>query len=220
MPSSLSGRQAMVGYGINVARAGAAGVAGGAGVAGIFGKLGSVTQQAEQPPSGVARGRQPEFGEDDLKPTVIKLNTGTKSGATTTSGGKGRCRAARDHLGRSRLKRPLGRPPSRRRERSSTGEFRNSRRRRGIRLWFRRSRSVSARFQCRLGGSLPGSSTTRTCRERTFGRDRENRNPAGSCSRCTGWVIFEPRLGIQRFQCPDSSKKLHRHFRRAGLRVR
>ena len=85
LPSSLSG-QAMVGYGINVARAGAAGVAGGAGTAGIFSKLGSRTQQAVQPPSDVARGRQPEFGEDDLKPTVIKLNTGSKSGAAATSG--------------------------------------------------------------------------------------------------------------------------------------
>ena len=85
LPSSLSG-QAMVGYGINVARAGAAGVAGGAGTAGIFSKLGSRTQQAVQPPSGVARGRQPEFGEDDLKPTVIKLNTGSKSGASAISG--------------------------------------------------------------------------------------------------------------------------------------
>jgi hypothetical protein len=85
LPSSSYG-QAMVGYGINVARAGAAGVGGGAGVAGIFGKLGSTTKQAEQPPSGVARGRQPEFGEDDLKPTVIKLNTGSKSGASAISG--------------------------------------------------------------------------------------------------------------------------------------
>ena len=85
LPSSLSG-QAMVGYGIIVGRSGAAGVATGAGAAGVFSKLGSRVQQAEQPPSGVARGRQPEFGEDDLKPTVIKLNTGSKSGATATSG--------------------------------------------------------------------------------------------------------------------------------------
>ncbi len=85
LPSSLYG-QAMIGYGINVARAGAAGVASGAGAAGIFSKLGSVTKQAEQPPSAAARGRQPEFDEDDLKPTVIKLKTGSKSGATATSG--------------------------------------------------------------------------------------------------------------------------------------
>ena len=85
LPNSSFG-QAMVGYGINVARAGAAGVAGGAGTAGVFSKLISRTQQTEQPPSGVARGRQPDFGEDDLKPTVIKLKTGAKPGASATSG--------------------------------------------------------------------------------------------------------------------------------------
>ena len=85
LPSSLHG-QALVGYGINVARAGAAGVASGAGAAGIFSKLGSTTKQAEQSPSGAARGRRPDFGEDDLKPTVIKLKTGSKPGVTATSG--------------------------------------------------------------------------------------------------------------------------------------
>jgi hypothetical protein len=33
-----------------------------------------------------ARGRRPDFGEDDLKPTVIKLKTGSKPGVTATSG--------------------------------------------------------------------------------------------------------------------------------------
>ncbi|MCH8922303.1 MAG: hypothetical protein IIA67_04020, partial [Planctomycetes bacterium] len=85
LPSSLSG-QAMVGYGMIVGHSGVVGVATGAGAAGIFSTLGSRTQQLEQPPSSVASGRQPEFSEDDLKPTVIKLNTGSKSGATATSG--------------------------------------------------------------------------------------------------------------------------------------
>ena len=84
LPNSSYG-QAMVGYGINVARAGSAGVAGGAGVAGIFSKLGSTTKDTTQPIGGTYR-PQPDFGEDDLKPTVIKLNTGNKPGTSATAG--------------------------------------------------------------------------------------------------------------------------------------
>ena len=84
LPNSSYG-QAMVGYGINVARAGSAGVAGGAGVAGIFSKLGSRTKDTTQPIGGTYR-PQPDFGEDDLKPTVIKLNTGNKPGTSATAG--------------------------------------------------------------------------------------------------------------------------------------
>ncbi len=85
LPNSLYG-QAMIGYGINVARAGAAGVASGAGAAGIFSKLGSTTENAAKPMSGGARPPQPAFPDDDLKPTVIKLNTGAKPGISATSG--------------------------------------------------------------------------------------------------------------------------------------
>ena len=85
LPNSLCG-QAMIGYGINVARAGAAGVASGAGAAGIFSKLGSTTENAAKPMSGGARPPQPAFPDDDLKPTVIKLNTGAKPGISATSG--------------------------------------------------------------------------------------------------------------------------------------
>ena len=84
LPNSSYG-QAMVGYGINVARAGTAGVASGAGAAGIFGTLGSRTKDATQPIGGSYR-PQPEFGEDDLKPTVIKLNTGNKPGSSARAG--------------------------------------------------------------------------------------------------------------------------------------
>ena len=85
LPNSLYG-QAMIGYGINVARAGAAGVASGAGAAGIFSKLGSTAENAAKPMSGGARPPQPAFPDDDLKPTVIKLNTGAKPGISATSG--------------------------------------------------------------------------------------------------------------------------------------
>ena len=213
LPSSLSG-QAMVGYGIMVGRAGAAGVATGAGAAGIFSKLGSTTKQAaDQSPSGVARGRQPEFGEDDLKPTVIKLNTGSKSGATATSGKRkmssgvtisgipaSRGRSAGSQAAAVREVAPV-----------SSGTA-------GAGEAYGYGSAAPGPYQpvssAGSAGLLPGSSTTRTCRDQAFGRDRRKRNPAGSSSRRTGWVIFEPRLGIQRFQCPDSSKKLHRHFRR------
>ena len=84
LPNSSYG-QAMVGYGINVARAGSAGVASGAGAAGIFSKLGSRTKDTTQPIGGTYR-PQPDFGEDDLKPTVIKLNTGNKPGTSATAG--------------------------------------------------------------------------------------------------------------------------------------
>lgn len=84
LPNSSYG-QAMVGYGINVARAGAAGVAGGAGAAGVFSKLGSRTKDTTKPIGGTYR-PQPDFGEDDLKPTVIKLNTGNKPGTSATAG--------------------------------------------------------------------------------------------------------------------------------------
>lgn len=85
LPNSLCG-QAMIGYGINVARAGAAGVASGAGAAGVFSKLGSTAENAAKPMSGGARPPQPAFPADDLKPTVIKLNTGAKPGISATSG--------------------------------------------------------------------------------------------------------------------------------------
>ena len=68
--------QAMVGYGILVARAGAAGVGAGAGVGGILSSLKGTTDSAGK--SGgtvnVSPRKSPEFAEDDLAPkTVIKL---------------------------------------------------------------------------------------------------------------------------------------------------
>ena len=68
--------QAIVGYGINVARAGAVGVGTGAGVGGIFSTLKGTTDSAGKAGGtvNVSSRNRPEFEEDDLEPkTVIKL---------------------------------------------------------------------------------------------------------------------------------------------------
>ena len=78
----------MIGYGINVARAGAAGVGAGAGVGGIFSSLKRTTDVAGK--SGgtvnVSARKSPEFEEDDLEPkNVIKLPKRDQTKSSTGS---------------------------------------------------------------------------------------------------------------------------------------
>ncbi len=84
--------QAMIGYGINVGRAGAAGTAAGAtgaGIAGIFGNLNNRLKEQPKNQSG-ARTGQPEFDSEDLEASRRERRRpsfSTTGTTTTTSSG-------------------------------------------------------------------------------------------------------------------------------------
>ena len=87
MPTVAWG-QAIIGYGINVARAGAAGAAAGAGLGGVFSKVNQPLKRAGQEGAGASQtGKQagPEFDNDKV-PATVSVRKGNPKAAVGADG--------------------------------------------------------------------------------------------------------------------------------------
>ena len=87
LPSAAWG-QAIIGYGINVGRAGAAGVGAGAGLGGVFSKVNQPISKAAQEgasASQTSRPAGPEFDNDKV-PASVTVSQGNKKGAVGADG--------------------------------------------------------------------------------------------------------------------------------------